>query len=85
MKKKRKSRHGRYPLVTCDRQGHFPDVPGYLVCPHVKDNGQPVDEVIKATDDDLGQILCKDGEHETGDGAALVCAYCAKEKGWLPA
>ena len=83
MKKKRKAKHGKYPLVTCDRPGHQPELPGYIICQHVKD-GQPVDEVVPATPDDLGQVLCKDGDHHSADGAILVCAYCAKEKGWLP-
>jgi hypothetical protein len=80
----KKTRRRKYPFVECDLPGHTPSLPGYVICNHVKDQNQPVYEIIPASDVDLGQILCKDGVHASADEAALVCAYCAKERGWLP-
>lgn len=80
----KKGRKWKFPNVECDQPGHSPNVPGYAVCVHIADGGEPVDEIVPASETDLGQILCKDGDHTSGDSGRLICAYCAKEKGWLP-
>jgi hypothetical protein len=77
-------RKSGYPFVRCDQDGHRPLLPGFVICLHIKDGGQPVDRIIPSSDGDLGQILCKDGLHETAVDGALICAYCAKARGWLP-
>ena len=69
-----------FPLVACDTHE---SEPGYVVCRHVID-GAAVDEVIAATDADLGQVLCeKDHSEASVDDAVVVCASCARERGFL--
>lgn len=79
------NRRGRvkYPIVRCADPTH-PDEPGYVVCGDVL-RGEPVGEVVPPTGTSLGQILCADGVHDasTVTSAQLVCAACARRKGWI--
>lgn len=71
-----------YPIVKCGK-GHKAE-PGYIVCDGVLNRRKPVGQFIAATEKDLGQILCADGNHVDVESAELVCAQCARERGWIP-
>lgn len=75
-----------YPLVKCERTGHQPG-PGYAVCGRVAKDNAPVGEVLPATKEHVGQILCAIPGHKhdktTAQDAVLVCPSCAREKGWI--
>jgi len=72
----------KYPNVSCDNNFHEV-APGYIVCTHVSEEGVAVDRVEPPKPDDLGQILCADGDHEDADQAVLYCAGCAADRGWV--
>lgn len=71
---------GLYPIVCCETHA---DEPGYVVCDGVAVLGKAVAEIIPATSMTIGQILCADGKHENADDTLLVCAGCARAKGWI--
>jgi len=77
---KRKRRQTQYPNVRCGKHG--PPAPGYAVCVHVA-CGAKIGIVVPPSPKSLGQILCGDGAHKSVDDAKLVCAICAREKGWV--
>jgi hypothetical protein len=69
-----------YPLVYCT---HHKPQPGYAVCEGVFKQGKPIAQFIPATNDNLGQILCATGAHNNVDDLHLVCATCARSRGWV--
>jgi hypothetical protein len=76
-----------YPNVICSKPGH-PLEPGYAVCPHVYYNQAPIAQRIRATPQHLGQILCASTAHSavvssTRNEPVIICATCAREKGWI--
>lgn len=77
-----KKRAAKYPNVNVRCAKHGPPKPGYAVCVHVA-CGAKIGIVIPPTPKGLGQILCSDGAHKSVDDAKLVCAGCARDKGWI--
>jgi|GEM_PF-2719014 len=72
-----------YPYVECGKPGH-PLEPGYAVCIHVLSGAEAV-EVEPASPEALGRIQCGECPAETVDDFVLVCATCARERGWIDA
>lgn len=71
----------KYPMVEC---ANHKAEPGYVVCSHVFYDEKLPAQVILATSEQLGQILCeKDHTADDADDARLVCAGCARSRGWL--
>lgn len=70
-----------YPNVRCKEPAHA-DEPGYIVCTHVQ-AGATVAHVMRATKQEMGEVLCSRFEH-TAEDFILACATCCRRKGWIP-
>lgn len=69
-----------FPNVRCGA-GLHEDAPGYVICRHVL-TGSPIEILIKASPEKMGEIRCALPHHEKID-FLLVCAGCTRVQGVL--